>query len=201
LSDTSFVPFTGQNGLHGILDTTQILDGSQDYVHVMLDNQRDVLVPANLLQRRPDGSYYLAHDLSMQDAQSESNTIRVPVIAEQFDVEKQEVIKGTVRISKRVHEQEETVDEPGFVEDVIVERVPVNRPVDGPVGQRQEGDTLIIPLLEEVLVVEKRLVLREEVRITKRRRNVHQPHQGKLRREEVTVNRIDGGPDEGESLL
>ncbi|MFD1693079.1 DUF2382 domain-containing protein [Azotobacter chroococcum] len=54
---------------------------------------------------------------------------------------------------------------------------------------RQEGDVTVIPVLEEVLVVEKRLVLKEELRV---RRVVHEePHSVPvtLRREQVTVER------------
>jgi uncharacterized protein (TIGR02271 family) len=68
--------------------------------------------------------------------------------------------------------------------------VPVNRPVDRPVPARYEGDTLIVPVFEETLVVEKRLVLKEELRITKRRAERHRPRRTTLRHEEVSVERI-----------
>ena len=75
-------------------------------------------------------------------------------------------------------------------EEVEVERVPVNRLVEGPVAVRQEGDTTIVPLVEEILVVEKRLMLKEELRITKRRVEEHAPQRITLRTEEATVERI-----------
>lgn len=53
------------------------------------------------------------------------------------------------------------------------------------------GDVMIVPLLEEVLVVEKRLMLKEELHISKRRTEVHNPQRVILRSEEVTVERID----------
>jgi hypothetical protein len=52
--------------------------------------------------------------------------------------------------------------------------VQIDRIVAEPPVQRQEGDTLILPVVEEVLVVEKRLMLREEIRITRRREQVEQ---------------------------
>jgi stress response protein YsnF len=70
--------------------------------------------------------------------------------------------------------------------------------LDGTVSVRQEGDTLIVPLVEDVLVLEKRLVLREEVRVTKKRRQVRSPQQVILRREEVIVERHGDQPDEQE---
>ena len=55
---------------------------------------------------------------------------------------------------------------------------------------RQEGDTLIVPVLEEVLVVEKRLLLKEEVRITRTRTEVHSPQAVTLRSEEAVIEEI-----------
>jgi uncharacterized protein (TIGR02271 family) len=59
------------------------------------------------------------------------------------------------------------------------------------VAIREEGDTTIIPLLEEIIMVEKRLVLREELHVRKRR--IEEPHteQITLRREEANVERRD----------
>ena len=50
-----------------------------------------------------------------------------------------------------------------------MERVPLDCWVEAPVPVRQEGETTIITLLEEEVVVEKHLRATEEVRITKRR--------------------------------
>ena len=58
---------------------------------------------------------------------------------------------------------------PFFRDDCEVRRVPIGRIIDKPAEQRQEGDTLIVPMMEEVLVLEKRLILREELHITRRR--------------------------------
>lgn len=116
--------------------------------------------------------------------------IVVPVVEETIDVQTRKVATGKVRITKVVHEREEAIDEPLLYETVDVERVKIDRVVDGPVAMRQEGDTLIIPILEEVLVVEKRLILKEEVRITRRRTTKHHSEQITLRSEEPAVERI-----------
>lgn len=76
-------------------------------------------------------------------------------------------------------------------EEVVVERVAVGRLVDGPVADRQEGDTLVLAVVEEVLVVEKRLMLKEEVRITRNSTERVQREAVTLRREEVEINRVD----------
>ena len=74
---------------------------------------------------------------------------------------------------------------------MLIERVPVKRVVEGPIPVRYEGDTMIISLLEEVLVVETRLLLKEEVHITTRRTERHAPERVTRRHEDVTVERVD----------
>lgn len=126
-----------------------------------------------------------------------SAEIVVPVVAEELSVERQQVQTGGVRIAKRVHEEEKTVDEPGFAEEVEVKRVPVGRVLKAPAEVRHEGNTLIVPVMEEILVVEKRLVLKEEIHITRRRRTVHNPQRVILRREEAQVERLDSPQAKG----
>lgn len=125
------------------------------------------------------------------DGTAESQSLTIPVIAEQLVVDKQMVETGRVRISKRVLEEEQTIDVPLIREQYDVERVPVNQYVDAPPAVRQEGDVTIYPVLREVLVTEKRLMLVEEVRVTKRQSETTDVQHVTLRREEVTVERIE----------
>ena len=62
--------------------------------------------------------------------------------------------------------------------------------MEGPIPVREENGTTIISVVEEVLVVEKRWMLREEIHIRKRRTETHQPQQITLRSEDVQVERI-----------
>jgi stress response protein YsnF len=66
----------------------------------------------------------------------------------------------------------------------------VNRIVEDIPEPHYDGDTLVLPILEEVLVVEKRLILREEVRITPVREEVRDPQTHTVRREHVDVERV-----------
>jgi len=100
-----------------------------------------------------------------------------------------------VRIRKVVHEREEVVDEPLLDEEVEVERVSINRVVGEPVQIRYEGDIAIIPLHEEVLVVEKRLMLKEELHVAKRQVERRDPQKVSLRREEAVIERKDREED------
>jgi len=116
----------------------------------------------------------------------------IPVIREELRVARREIERGGVRVHKRVEEREEVVEEPAYREEVTVERVPLGQPIDEEIGSRQEGDTLIIPVLEEMLVVEKRLVLKEEVRITKRRIEETEQARIVLREEHVDIEELGG---------
>src|SRR3954470_8398789 len=85
----------------------------------------------------------------------------VPVVEETAVVYKERVVTEKVRLHKRVHEDQEVLDIPVQAEAIEVERVPVDRWIDGPAAVRHEGDTTVYPVVEEVLVVEKRLRLVE----------------------------------------
>jgi stress response protein YsnF len=90
-------------------------------------------------------------------------------------------------VKKIVHEREEIVDEPLMKEEIHVERVMINRYVEAPVPVRQEDGVTIVPVMEEVLVVEKKLLLKEELRITKRTKTVREPQRVIVKIEEVLV--------------
>ena len=119
----------------------------------------------------------------------------IPVIEEQIQVDKQVVETGKLIITKTIHEEAQQVDLSLLQEEFSVERVPVNQYVDTPPAIRVEGDTTIYPVLKEVLVIEKKLVLVEEVRITKRQELTHESQQIILRKEEITVEHITSQPE------
>ncbi len=117
--------------------------------------------------------------------------VSIPVIEEELEVQKQQVVTGAVRIRKIVHQREEVVDEPLFTSTVGVERVTVNRVVEGPVPVRHEGETMIVSIVEERLVITKELVLKEELHITRHTSEFHHPQRVTVRSEEAIVERID----------
>jgi stress response protein YsnF len=76
---------------------------------------------------------------------------------------------------------------------VEVRHVPVDRIValeEAP-ANRYEGDTLIVPVLEEVLVVERRVRIKEELHITRIRREEQYREEVTLKAEQVRVERFD----------
>ncbi len=116
----------------------------------------------------------------------------IPVIEERARIEKELVETGRVVIRKTVHHDTQTVDVPTQEEQVHVERVAINRVVATPPEVRYEGDTMIIPVLREEVVVTTRLVLVEELRVRKQTFTTNTPQEVVLRREEVHYERHDG---------
>ena len=113
----------------------------------------------------------------------------VPRVEERIVATKRRTVGDRVRIEKKVESREVEVEGEATEVRVEVERVPVNRYVSRPPPPRIEGDVTIIPVLEEVAVVEKRLLLKEEIRVTKHRRVVRRKLRVPLRRERVAVER------------
>lgn len=128
---------------------------------------------------------------SAAERASAAERVTVPVVEERAVVRKHRKVTGAVRVRTEVREDVEVVDTPLAVEQVEVERRPLDRWIDAPVPTRQEGDTTVITLHEEVVVVEKRLRATEEVRITRRTSTRHAEERVTLRREEAVVERLD----------
>lgn len=197
---------TDSDGARGTIDTTsESLRNTNGQILVSLDNGQQALVPVDELLPQNDGSFVLPFSLSRfvherpergerplgSRGRGEEETVVVPVVAETLDVQKRKVESGSVRIKKIVHEREEIIDEPLIREEVQVKRVPINRVVEAPIPVRHVGNTMIVSLLEEVLVVEKRLMLKEELHITKGEVETYKPQRVMLRSEEAQVERVD----------
>jgi stress response protein YsnF len=113
----------------------------------------------------------------------------VPVAEEQVHVGKRLRETGTVRVDVTTEEQDVPVETDMRAEEVEVRRVPVNRIVAAPVPDRREGDTLVITLVEEEVVVEKRLRAVEEVHIRRVGRTRHLRRMVSRRRQHAEVRR------------
>lgn len=164
-------------------------------IPVYLGAAEPLYVPRSLITAGGD-AFHLDLDLSAIDRSTFSSEVSdgrlvIPVIVETAQVTKRRVVRGRVRLHKTVQMETVTVDEPGYVERVEVRRVEVNQPVESAPGIRYEGDTMIIPVVQEVIVVEKRLIVREEIYVTKQQVATRQPTQIDLRRESVSVERFD----------
>jgi len=118
----------------------------------------------------------------------------LPLLAEEVAVTKRVVETGRVQVARVTHEREQLIDELLAQQTADIERVRIGQPVETMPAVREEGDTVVIPIVEEVLVVERRLFLKEEVRV----RRVHstQRHQESvtLRHHEAVVTRLPVEP-------
>ena len=100
----------------------------------------------------------------------EATSAALPLVQEQLSIEKRTVETGKVRIRTVVEEKLARVAEDLERDDVTIERVPVNREVTEVPQIREADGVLIVPVLEEVVFVEKRLVLKEELHIRRNRK-------------------------------
>ena len=93
----------------------------------------------------------------------------LPLVEEALRVGKRQVETGRVRVSVNTDIEEQVVRETLRSERTEIERVPIGRELaegEPAPAMRQEPDgTVVVPVMEEILVVERRLVLREEIRM------------------------------------
>jgi uncharacterized protein (TIGR02271 family) len=139
--------------------------------------------------------------LSPQNAVNDQSVETLALVEEALRVDKREVTSGRVRIETVTDTVEElaraTLDE----ETVEVTRVPIGREVSAAPAVRTEDGVVIVPVMEEIVIVEKRLVLKEELHIRRQvtQENVEVPVT--LRKQRAVVERLspEGQSIEGET--
>ena len=114
----------------------------------------------------------------------------IPLLAEEVAIAKQVVETGRVQVSRVTHEQEQLIDELLAHETVEIDRTPIGRQIDAMPAVRDEGDTIVIPIVEEVLVIERRLLLKEEVRVRRVRSMERHQESVTLRHHEAVITRL-----------
>lgn len=147
-------PVYDEKGLAGVLLAPARFLDSAPQKRLRLQDGSEVSVPSEDLEPQPDGSFFLKKRQVYESREGGQLTPVTTPTAEQL-----------------------------MREDCEVKRVPVRKLIDQPAEPRQEGDTLIFPLMEEVLVIEKRLMLREELHITRRREQA--PNSKPIRKEDL----------------
>ncbi len=115
----------------------------------------------------------------------------VPVIEEELVTGTRAVVTGSVRVRKEVERTEDTVEMPATRDVVSVNRVSINREVSIAPSVREEGDTLIISVVEEEIVIQKRLMLIEEIHIQRRQITEQVTKSIMLDHEHAIVERLD----------
>ena len=145
--------------------------------------------PINEFGQLPDAPFSTTADSVSPEV------VRIPLIEEQLQVTTQTVETGRVILNKVVHETEETVSVPLQHAEYTVERMTLNQYVDELPVTRQEGETTIYPVVKEILVVQKRLLLIEEIRVTRQQTQTEETQTVRLRREDITVERTPLHPE------
>lgn len=131
---------------------------------------------------------------------SEQDSLRVPITEEVLSIEKRVVDTGRgVRVQKTVQTLPVVIDETLASEEISVQHVLIDRTLEKDElmpGTRNEGDILIVPVFEEIVVVERRIRLKEELHITRIRREEPFVETVMLKSEQVSIERFD---ESGES--
>lgn len=196
-----------KDGVRGtVMSTAPHTPEQGSSVSVQLENGQAILVSAEMLKPQPDGSYYLPLSLAEIESTGCQGDVAefpyvIPVLREEFDIQKRVVETGKVRLTKVINDHETSIDVTLGQEQVEITRLPMERVVDGPIPVRSEGDTIIISRVEEVPVITKRLVLKEEIHIRRQRLETQQPQHVTLRREDVRVERIDNATQQAKDSL
>jgi uncharacterized protein (TIGR02271 family) len=119
--------------------------------------------------------------------------LRVQRSEEELQAGVREREAGQVNVKKGVRTEREVVRVPKRREEVLIERVPV----DGEATEAQIGeDEVVVQVFEEEVVVSKKIVLKEEIRIRKRVAWDEEAVEVDLRKEEVEIDdqSARGGP-------
>ena len=123
---------------------------------------------------------------SRGDDLEDEDELRVQRTEEELRAGTTEREAGAVQVRKRVRTDTEQIEVPTRHEEVSVERVPVS---EGSDSEAQIGDDEVsIPVTEEEVVLEKRPVAKEEVRIRNEVLEDTEVEEEDVRREEVDVD-------------
>ena len=120
------------------------------------------------------------------DRLAEEDEVRVRRVEEELVAGTREREVGAMRVRKRVLTEHQRMEVPVRREEVHVDRVPVEGEV---VAEAEIGEgEVVIPLTEEEVVVEKRPVAKEEIRIRKEVVEDTEVVEEDVRREEVDID-------------
>jgi uncharacterized protein (TIGR02271 family) len=119
--------------------------------------------------------------------------VRVQRAEEEIRVETREREAGAMRVRKRVRTERERLEVPKKRVEVTVERVSVDADAvpaaEGAVTEPEIGEEeIVVPVIEEEVVVEKRPVIKEEIRIRKQVVEDTEVVEEDVRREEVEID-------------
>ena len=136
----------------------------------------------------------LSAKLDRLSANSTENS-KLTLLAEELTVRREVVETGRVRVSKQTHTREIAVDEDLVKESAEIETIPIGRQIFEMPSIRHEGETVILPIVEEIVYTERRLILKEEVRITRRNTTEQFHDRVTVRYQEAVVTRVQSATE------
>jgi stress response protein YsnF len=139
---------------------------------------------------RSDGTNTALDTTDLESPAVHSRETVIPLFEEAVSVSRRVVPTSRVQVSRVTHSHEHLVDELLERERVEVERVVIDKPIERMPSVREEGDCLVFPVVEEVLKIERVLVLKEEVRIRRVKGTERYQERVTLRKQEAVVNRL-----------
>lgn len=129
----------------------------------------------------------------------EEQDLVIPLVEEHVSTSKRTVESGRVRVSTEVERYDELVRVELARDEIDIERVPKDVEISTVPDVRQEGEVTIVPIVEERLVVEKKLVLVEELHLTRRRSSEEIEQPVTLARQRARVEREQSGGGQSET--
>jgi uncharacterized protein (TIGR02271 family) len=132
---------------------------------------------------------------SEHSSTNSTDNLKLTLLAEELTVEKEAVEAGRMRVSKHTRTREVAIDEDLLRESAEIETVPIGRQIFEMPAVRHEGETIIVPMVEEVLYTERRLFLKEEVRITRKKTTEQFHDRVTLRYQEAVVTRVQSASE------
>ena len=131
---------------------------------------------------------------------AERDDAHIDIVEERLRVAKRMVDSGGVRVSTEVETVEEAVSLALRQQAAEVERVTVDRVVETAPEPRLDGDTIIIPIIEERPVIVTQLVVTEEIRVRLTETTREERRSVPLRRERVRIDEIAPSADASASI-
>jgi uncharacterized protein (TIGR02271 family) len=149
----------------------------------------DYQKPTITMTARVTGRRQIDMPFEDKDESDPLDRVVIPLHAEEVSIGKKQVATGRVKVSTVTRSREELVEQLLRSERVEIERVPMGQVIAKVPEVRTEGDITIIPVVEEAVVLQRQLVLKEEIRI--RRIRETQNYQGRvvLRQQEAVITR------------
>ena len=120
---------------------------------------------------------------------------KLTLLAEELSVGKESVETGRLRVSKQTHTREVAIEGSLLRESAEIETIPIGRQIFEMPSVRHEGETIVVPIVEEILHTERRLILKEEVRITRRKATEQFHDRVTLRYQEAVVTRVQSASE------